>query len=75
MHTLYIVLKVIHWSICFCLLQVDAQTHRQLLLQAELQAKRRELEELMRKDQGQTSSINQDVCSDISADKSEAPGI
>jgi hypothetical protein len=45
-----------------------------LLLQAELHAKRRELEELMRKDQGQTSSINQDVCSDISADKSEAPG-
>ena len=28
----------------------------------------------MRKDQGQTSSINQDVRSDISADKSEAPG-
>jgi len=56
-------------------LQVDAQTHQQLLLQAELQAKRRELEELMRKDQGQTSAINQDVCSEVSADKSETPGM
>ncbi|XP_023701631.1 uncharacterized protein LOC111861362 isoform X7 [Cryptotermes secundus] len=53
--------------------QVDAQTHQQLLLHAELQAKRRELEELMRKDQGQTSAINQDVCSEVSADKSDAP--
>ncbi|XP_069679370.1 pericentriolar material 1 protein-like isoform X2 [Periplaneta americana] len=52
--------------------QIDAQTHQQLL-QAELQAKRRELEELMRKDQGQTSAINQDVCSEVSADKSETP--
>ena len=46
-----------------------------MLLQAELQAKRHELEELMRKDQGQTSAINQDICSETSADKSEAPGI
>ncbi|XP_021930575.1 uncharacterized protein LOC110835048 isoform X3 [Zootermopsis nevadensis] len=60
--------------ICLFLLKVDAQTHQQLLLQAELQAKKRELEELMRKDQGQTSAINQDVCSVISADKSETPG-
>jgi hypothetical protein len=28
----------------------------------------------MRKDQGQTSAINQDVCSEVSADKSDAPG-
>ncbi|CAG2063013.1 unnamed protein product, partial [Timema podura] len=45
--------------------QMDAQQSRE----AELQAKRRELVELMRKDQGQPSNVNQDVCSLMSADK------
>nr|CAD7407125.1 unnamed protein product [Timema poppensis] len=50
--------------------QIDAQQSRE----AELQAKRRELVELMRKDQGQPSNVNQDVCSLMSADKSELSG-
>nr|CAD7194802.1 unnamed protein product [Timema douglasi] len=50
--------------------QMDAQQSRE----AELQAKRRELVELMRKDQGQPSNVNQDVCSLMSADKSELSG-
>ncbi|XP_066995794.2 pericentriolar material 1 protein isoform X2 [Anabrus simplex] len=49
--------------------QVDVQTH-----QHQLFAKRKELEELMRKDQGQTSSLNQDVCSEISVAKSDVHG-
>ncbi|XP_071453193.1 pericentriolar material 1 protein isoform X2 [Hetaerina americana] len=53
---------------------LDTQSCRQMFLQAELQAKRRELEELMKKDRGHQTSINQDVCSEISAGKSEVPG-
>ncbi|KAF4522382.1 hypothetical protein B566_EDAN012964 [Ephemera danica] len=42
----------------------EGMSSRQLALQAELQAKRQELEELMHKDQGQSSSLNQDTCSE-----------
>ncbi|XP_046394562.1 uncharacterized protein LOC124162178 isoform X2 [Ischnura elegans] len=55
-------------------MSIETQSARQIFLQAELQAKRRELEELMRKDRGHQTSINQDICSEISARKSEAPG-
>ncbi|KAG8230106.1 hypothetical protein J437_LFUL007650, partial [Ladona fulva] len=55
-------------------MEMDTQSCRQLLLQAELQAKRRELEELMRKDRGHQASINQDISSEMSAGKSETTG-
>ncbi|GLG96959.1 Putative casein kinase serine/threonine/tyrosine protein kinase [Gryllus bimaculatus] len=48
----------------------EKKTNTQMLLQA----KRRELEELMRKDQGQSSAVNQDICSEVSAGKSDTAG-